>query len=230
MKLEELENFLNEWDKTYLNSLKNIPIFNSKTTQNWTEDQQRLFIKLLYHVRSHFGEFLWHLGNFAPNVQMKEMILENIRDEWGKDGPSHEQIYLNLAHQMGVDLTYECVEQENYLPFLREYNQSQIRALIEHDWQHKLVGFAVGERLDKTDYECLRDIFRNFGLTETQLVFFNKHIASDHFEGAIAMALQEIWLSDSKLVINVFKKVGAFQTLMWQNLSQTVCALSKPQL
>ncbi len=112
---ESLNNFLEQWDLDYAKSINNIPLFNPELTKLWTQQQKVRFIKVFYHSRGHFRDFLWHLGNFAPNKAAKALVLENIAEEFGGDNPSHEQLYLDFAQKHGVDLTKEILEEKNYI-------------------------------------------------------------------------------------------------------------------
>ena len=135
-KIEELESlnlFLQTWDKNYEKQMKQIALFNSDLTSKWSHEQKTYFIKLLYHQRAHFDDVLWYMGNFAADAATKEVVLNNIRDEFGNNGRSHEKLYLDFAKCMGVDLTYELLDEKFYLPFLREYNHGHLRSFREHD-------------------------------------------------------------------------------------------------
>ncbi|MDF1795034.1 MAG: hypothetical protein P1U63_00715 [Coxiellaceae bacterium] len=92
-----LEEFLIAWDSDYKGKISNIDLFNPKVTTQYSQDQIKYFIKIFYHARAHFKDFLWHLGNYAPNKNIKEIVLKNIEEEFNGDYISHEQMYLDFA-------------------------------------------------------------------------------------------------------------------------------------
>ena len=124
-----LEKFLSCWDNKYKEHMQSIPMFNPENSKKWDKVQQQFFVKAFYHIRGHFHQFLWEMGNFAPNSETKEMILNNIRDEFGKSGLSHEKLYFMFAETVGVNLEYEIIEEKSYLPFIQEYINGQIKWL-----------------------------------------------------------------------------------------------------
>ncbi len=218
-----LDGFLRSWDESYLRGLNGIEMFDPEITRRWSTQQRQFFVGAFYHVRGHFGEVLWRLGNAAPDARIKGIILDNIGDEFAGDGPSHEQLYLELARQVGCDLANEHVEEKFYLPFLRQYNQSQLRAIGDLDWRDVLIGFAVGERLDDLDYSALRSMFESFGLTGHHLTFFDAHAHAGHFGGLLQTAVEETWVADAQAVMRTFNRVRHFQIAMWRELSEAVC-------
>jgi pyrroloquinoline quinone (PQQ) biosynthesis protein C len=218
-----LEEYLAAWDEQYLIAVRSIPLFDRDVTQQWTLDQRQYFVKLFFHLRGHFGEVLWALGTATPDADFKEIILENIRDEFGGKGKSHEQLFQELASSLGCDLSTEYVDNKYYLPFARLYNQSQLQAIAAQDWNQSLIGFAAGEHLDSVDYAGLRGIFESFGLNSNQLAFFRAHTHSDHFSGAVIDKLRALWDRDMGTVQRAFDQVRQFQISMWREFSDVVC-------
>src|SRR5258708_5132895 len=106
-QLRELDTFLQKWNEEYETKAKKITLFDKTLTSQWQDVQRKHFIKVFYHSRGHFSGFLFHLGNFAPNKILKNMILKNIEEEFSGDNPSHEQLYLDFASEEGVDLSNE---------------------------------------------------------------------------------------------------------------------------
>ena len=217
------EAFLAAWDDDYLHAIRSIPMFAPGVARAWSQEQRHHFIRVFFHIRGHFGEVLWALGNAAPDSRFKDIVLDNMRDELGGDGSAHERLYLDLARALGCDLTTEYVDQQYYLPFARLYNDLQLRAIATQDWRYSAVGFAAAERLDNLDYPGLRGIFEGFGLASDQLVFFDAHAHAEHFAGALAEQVRAIWDADPRIVQAVFDQVRQFQIAMWQELSDTVC-------
>ena len=180
------EEFLAAWDEDYLRGIWLGPMFVPGVASAWSREQRDHFIRVFFHIRGHFGEVLWALGNAAPDSRCKEIVLDNMRDELGGDRSPHERLYLELARALGCDLKTEYVDQQDHLPFARLYNDLQLRAVATQDWRASIVGFAAGERLDNIDYPALRPIFASFGLSSRHLVFFDAHSHAEHFAGALA--------------------------------------------
>lgn len=140
------------------------------------------------------------MGNFAPDKRTKEMVIENIRDEFNRDGLSHEQLYLLFAQSFGVDLTNELLEENAYFPFARGYINAQLKWLRSYDWDHRLAFFAAIERLDNIDYVNFRNVAINMGTDKKYLTFFNVHISAKHFEGILANSFSNLWKKNKTLL------------------------------
>jgi hypothetical protein len=63
---DSLSIFLHEWDKDYKLQTVRIDLFKREKVKQWSKAQRQYFIKIFYHSRGHFNNFLWHLGNYAP--------------------------------------------------------------------------------------------------------------------------------------------------------------------
>ena len=111
-----LEAFLAAWDDDYLHAIRSIPMFVSGLASTWSQEQRHHFIRVFFHIRGHFGEVLWALGNAAPDSRFKEIVLDNMRDELGGDGSAHSRLYQELARTLGCYLKTEYVAQPYYLP------------------------------------------------------------------------------------------------------------------
>lgn len=214
-----MKDFLKTWDNNYKLSLDRIPLFDANQTSQWSKAQQQLFIKLLYHQRGHFDDILWFMGNFAPDAESKEVILGNIQEEFGNHAPSHEKLYLDFAKSHGVDLTYELLDEQWYLPFLREYNQGILHWLREHDWDHRILAFAAIERLDNLDYPALKNVAVSFGTSNRDLVFFNAHIHVTHYDSIEQSIVGQLWNRKKTLFVEVFNFIGNYQVNVWKKLS-----------
>jgi pyrroloquinoline quinone (PQQ) biosynthesis protein C len=221
---DSLDKFLESWDKDYANSIKDIPMFDGALTSKWSEAQRKFFVKTLYHARGHFHDVLWYMGNFAPNKKMKQLILDNIADEFNGNSLSHEALYLFFAKAVGVDLSYEALEEEVYLPFLKEFNKGHLRWLREHDADCRISFFAALERLDCIDYIKGKEIAESFGLKNKDLIFFNVHIHADHFNPVFSSFLLELWKTTPHKIKDAFHFIRTHQAKMWAELSNTVFA------
>ncbi len=213
--------FLEDWDLNYRDQMEKVDLFNQELINRWSIHQKQFFIKTLYHQRAHFGDVLWYMGNFAPDRKSKQIILNNIADEFGMNGMSHEMLYLEFSKAMGVDLTHELLDEKEYLPFLREYNQGHLRWLRTHDWNHRLTAFAALERLDNIDYVKLRDVAINIGAANKALVFFNVHIHVTHYE-EVEDSFSEVWKHDANVVKKAFNFIGNYQLDIWKRISDAV--------
>ena len=162
------------------------------------------------------------MGNFAPNEKAKEAILNNIRDELGGKGHSHEQMYLDFAKRMGLDLSYETIDEKNCPNFIKDYHKGHQTWLRQHDWHHRLTAFAAIERLDNVDYTLLRNIASSFGLAKKELAFFNVHIVVQHFEDAADAGLNEAWYTEPLTIKKVFNFIGEYQLNIWQKISFSI--------
>jgi hypothetical protein len=223
---ETLHAFLERWDIAYQQQIEKILMFQPDVCSQWSLQQKQLFTTLLYHQRGHFGEVLWYLGNFAPNAKAKKLILSNFEDEFNGRGKSHEQLYLEFAKSFDVDLTNELINEEYYLPFLREYNHGHLRWLRRHDWSHNLAAFAALERLDNLDYANLRDIAINIGTHPRHLGFFDIHIQVTHYDEIENASFNEQWEIQSDIIVNVFKFIGEYQIAIWKKISHEVCNIN----
>jgi pyrroloquinoline quinone (PQQ) biosynthesis protein C len=216
-----LDDFLIKWDKDYHHNIAHLPIFDKNQTSKWTVAQQQYFVKTFYHVRGHFHDVLWYMGNFAPNKEMKELILENIRDEFNGNAMSHEYLYILFAKAVGVDLEQEFVKEESYLPFIKEFNHGHINWLRSHDWDERLACFAALERLDNLDYKRGKAIAESLRLKNSDLVFFNVHIQVEHFS-PIFNYIQNIWNSNPKKIQLAFSFIMRHHATMWDKLSKAI--------
>ncbi len=214
-----LADFLKQWDESNSRFHKQIELFDPDKTKQLIRQQQRYFAEVFYHVRAHFGDFLWVLGTRAPDKRSKQLILENYAEEFGGDGPSHERLYLDFAQELGADVT----RADSYLPFMQDYNATHVNFLRTHDWETCMIAFSAYERLDNLDYKDLERVIKSFGLSGKALTFFQVHKHVQHFQ-MVSRDLQAYWDKDSKKVEYGFTFIGDHQNWMWKNLSDTVFA------
>lgn len=218
--MESLKDFLNEWDQKQREEHKKIPLFNPEKVKQLTDSQKKYFVKVFYHVRGHFHGFLWFMANHSPNNQGKQAILENMAEEFGGDGKSHEQLYFDFGHALGVDLTDEVLNQTSYLSFAKEFNRKHLEWLAGADWDGKIIAFAAYERLDNVDYRDLLELARACGVSGEALLFFEVHAKVQHFEMANEhLGLQKLWEKDPQKVKDGFNFIGDHQNQMWRDLS-----------
>ncbi|MDF1654835.1 MAG: iron-containing redox enzyme family protein [Coxiellaceae bacterium] len=218
---EGLQKFLSSWDISYKNKINKIHIFNTKNTVQYTRDQKEFFVRAFYHIRGHFSQFLWMLGNHAPNDAYKKVILHNIEEEFGGDKFSHEQLYFEFAKELNLDITDETVYKKSYLPFIRKFNLKHLEWLKNNDWPGAWAAFSAYERLDNIDYSNLLNLARSFGVSEKGLTFFIIHNKAEHFDRTYE-ALAKVWCSNQKQLKRAFNFIASHQIQMWESLSKIV--------
>ena len=94
-KQNSLEEFVESIDLIYKEKLQKIALFDPQKSSLLSLEQKQLFCKVFYHLGGHFHDFLWVMGNFLPNEQLKQIVLTNISEEFGMRC-SHEQLYARL--------------------------------------------------------------------------------------------------------------------------------------
>ena len=215
-----LDDYLNQFDKEQTEAYRRIPLFNSP---DLTKDQQRYFAKVFYHLRAHFNDFVWYMANFAPDERSKRVILDNIQEEFGGNGKSHEALYFDFARALDVSLTDELLSRPNYLDFAREFNQGHRQFLAAHDWESRVAAFCAYERLDNIDYRFLERLVRGFGLSGDALRFFTVHTGVEHYGAAKdGLGLKTIWQQNPGKVREGFSFIGSHQAQMLRDLSDAV--------
>lgn len=220
---EELSLFLQEWDQAYNEKQQMNPLFQERAANEWSEPQKQEYVGALYHIRGHFHELLWEMGVTAPNSEFKEMIMDNIRDEFGGSGLSHEQMYFLFAERFGLNLQNELLDNKYYYPFVQEYQKTVLSWFKSQKWDSKFAAFCAIERLDNVDYVNLKTVAMGLGgLSAKELAFFVIHINVVHFGKDMQERLAEIWNRDSTIVKEAFEVVFNVQTGIWRNLHEHV--------
>lgn len=217
----KLHEFLDAWDESYKNAMKEIPLFNPELTEKWNDNQKKYFAEVFYHARGNFHDFLWHMGNHAPDSKAKSMILKNIAEEFGTMGKSHEQLYFDFAASVGVDLHDEIETEKNYLPCIRDFNKGHLRWLRTHDWESSLSAFSAYERLDNIDYVNLYSLAQSLNLTRIQSAFFSVHIYVKHFDATVDY-LSDIWIANPHKLKKAFEFIAGHQCTMWKKISDAI--------
>ena len=217
-----LDQFLVQWNKKYLDTVKDLPLFRSDITENWNQNQKKYFVKIFYHARGHFHNFLWYLGNHTNDKYVKDIILENISEELNSSSLSHEQMYEEFAKSLDVNLTDEYIESKNYIEEIRSFNKGHIKWLHENCPDTGFAAFSAYERLDNIDYINLLRLAESFGIKGKGLLFFKIHTRVEHF-GTTYPKLHEIWKKNSKKVISSFDFICDHQIDLWNNLGKIIC-------
>lgn len=215
-----LDDYLNQFDEEQTEAYGRIPLFKSPAL---TKVQQKYFAKVFYHLRAHFNDFVWYMANFAPDKVSKEVIMDNIQEEFGGSGKSHEALYFDFARALGVELADELLSQPNYLDFARDFNRGHRQFLAEHDWETRVAAFCAYERLDNIDYNFLKKLVSGFGLSDDALRFFTVHTGVEHYGAAKkGLGLENIWQRNPEKVKEGFSFIGSHQAQMLRDLSDAV--------
>lgn len=219
--LKTLDQFIDDWKMEYESQAATIPLFDIITTSHWTQEQRKYFIKAFYHIRGHFINFMWFLGNTTPSVELKNIILDNIREEFGEKGPSHESMYFEFAKSFGVDLGREFLDQSYMESYLEEFNREHLEWLFKSSWEARVGAFSAYEKLDNVDYSALLDLAKSLKTPSTGLSFFIVHSRAEHFERTEAI-LRKAWESDREAVKRAFCFIGDHQLQIWNQLSDQI--------
>ena len=230
--MQVLQNFLQSWDPNYDRTAQATALFDQTKPLEWTPGQKKFFARTLYHSRGHFYKFLWYLGSKSPSKACKEVILDNIRDEFGigADGvsrSSHEQLYWHFAEAVGLDtdaiIREEILGEATNLPFIREFNQGHLEYILTRPWDDVWAAFSAYERLDNLDYENLYRLAVRLGVSGKALVFHEVHREVEHYEAATPL-LQDIWERNPDAVRTGFEFIADHQLKMWRQMSDAVSA------
>lgn len=217
----QFENFLNDWDDNYKNNINKINLFNENLTRSFPQQKKAYFVKAFYHIRGHFHDFLWYMGNHAPTSTVKKIILSNIGEEFGGNYGSHESLYYDFAESLSVDIKKEIAEETTYENYIAEFNKGHLKWLYNHDWIGCLAAFSAYEHLDNVDYPALSILAKNLGTSNKGLIFFKVHEKVKHFE-PLNDFLLEAWQESPEKVKEGFDFIGSHQLGMWQNLSDRI--------
>jgi len=96
MNTQPLNDYTTSWAGDYQNEVSKLKLF-QKGGISWDLEKKQKFVRTFYHIRGHFYKFLWTLGRFAPNNDFKKVILGNVEEEFGSNGPTHEKLYFDFA-------------------------------------------------------------------------------------------------------------------------------------
>jgi Iron-containing redox enzyme len=219
MPTTTLSQFIEQWDINYSKSISTIKLFKSET--EFTNSQKESFVKYFYHARGHYYKFLWFLGSFQTEQVRKDLILDNIREEFGYRSKAHEQHYIDFAKSLQVDLKEEILYDSNYPESIKRFNFDHLKFIVHQNKNKTWAAFCAYERLDNVDYDNLAKITSKFGLNSRDLVFFSVHHYAQHFSPALPL-LEEIWQSDEKSVRLGFQFIAQNQIQMRQSLSDCI--------
>jgi len=215
----ELEFFLNQLDQDYHFQVKKLGLFNLKKTAAWNQSQLKLFAGMFYHIRGYFINFMWHMANCSSDKTIKQLILDNIAEEIGKNTEySHEMLYARFARACGINIQDEIINQTHYLDFAKAFNHEHLRWLTTHNPEDHIAAFSAYERLDNIDYVYLAALGKSLNFSQHDLAFFNIHINVKHHE-ATKSKLLALWEHNPVTVKEAFHFIYDHQLTMWQQVS-----------
>lgn len=217
----EVKDFIKEWVVEYTDEMNKIELFNSNFTNLWNEGQKEFFVRAFYHIRGHCNDFFWFVANHTNDIRVKNVIIENTEEEFGKELFSHEQLYLKFAKPFGFDLKDELVNETTNLPFIKKFNREHIEWLVSHEQDHQFAAFSAYEKLDNPDYTFLYNLALTISGEGNNLTFFHVHRYVEHFE-ATSEVINEIWNRDFRIVKEAFEFIGKHQLKMWRQLGDAV--------
>lgn len=217
----QFQQFLNDWDADYKNNISKIDLFDMNLIQSIPPHKKSYFVKSFYHIRGHFHDFLWYMGNHAPNSKIKKIILGNIGEEFGGNYGSHESLYYDFAESLSVDIKKEIMNEDTYEDYISQFNKGHLKWLYSHDWAGCLAAFSAYEHLDNVDYPSLSALASNLGASNKGLIFFKVHENVKHFE-PLNDFLLEVWEESPHKIKEGFDFIGSHQLKMWQNLSNRI--------
>ncbi len=217
----QFQHFLEGWDAIYKAEIGQIQLFNTNLTSFLSEQQKSYFVKAFYHIRGHFHDFLWYMGNHAPDSKTKKIIVTNISEEFGGNYGSHEQLYFHFAESLGVNIHQEIIDETNYDDYIVQFNKGHLNWLRQHDWISCLAAFSAYEHLDNIDYTLLSLLANNIGASKKGMAFFKIHEKVRHFE-PLSDLLLEAWNNSPEKIKEGFYFIGQHQLNMWRNLAKRV--------
>lgn len=220
-KSATLSEFLITWDTNYKKAVSDIAIFDNNLTSLLSEKQKHYFVKAFYHLRGHFHDFLWFIGNYAPNEAIKKSVVENIYEEFGGKYQSHEKLYITFAESLGVDIRKEIISEDHYEDYIVQFNKGHLHWLYEHDWVSCYAAFSAYEHLDNIDYTLLSSLAASLGVSGESLKFFKVHEKVEHYD-SLSDTLSLYWDQHQDRVIEGFNFIGNHQIKMWGSLSDRI--------
>ena len=207
-----LSEFIEQWKSWYSREIRRLAPF--KNLSLWEQkplEWGRSFVRYFYDARGHFDRFLFLVGSRADNEAQKEVVLDNLRDEFGGSGKSHEELYFLFAEQLGCDVSQAVAEKDT----MDKFNEGHLKWLSTHDADHRWAAFSAYEALDNIDYENLYELAKRLGASGDGLLFFEVHKKVAHY-GATEKLLEEIWERNPEAVVAGFDFIGRHQLWLWR--------------
>jgi len=213
----DLINYVDSIINSYSDKVKKLPFFAEDFATSLTPEQKKMFIKIFYHARGKFHDFLWYVGSNTQNAKVKKLVLQNISEEFNGSAASHEEMYMHFANQFNVDLTKEFFENKYYIKSIRDFNDNHISYLVNNDDNHRIAALSAYEKLDNIDYPFLLEFASQMGAKGKALIFFKVHSLVEHFE-ATKETLESVWEKDAEAVKKSFEFITNNQLCLWDSL------------
>jgi hypothetical protein len=222
---KNLNDFITDWKDSYTDKISKIPMFDLDRAKACSLRVKQDFARVFYHARGHFQDFIWYIGNHANDSETKKVIIENIAEELNFSAKSHEQLYLDFAKSLDVDISDEFLEEKYYVPYVKDFNLGQIKWLHQHDADERFAALAAYEKLDNIDYNYLLNLADALGVSKEGKRFFKVHTLVEHFQPTVEK-LESIYNTSPDKVIRAFEFIGNHQLELWKNLSKNVFGCS----
>ena len=213
----DLSNYIDKTINSYSDQVRKLPLFADDFASCLTLKQKKLFIKIFYHARGKFHDFLWYVGSNTQNAKVKKIVIQNISEEFNGSAASHEEMYMHFANHFNVDLTKEFLINKYYIKSVRDFNNNHIDYLVNHNDDHRISAFSAYEKLDNVDYPFLLEFASKMGAKGKALIFFKVHAAVEHFESTKDV-LENIWGRNSDAVKKSFEFITNNQMFLWNSL------------
>jgi hypothetical protein len=217
----EFNKYIKEWDNSYQSTVQSLDIFSDNYVNNWTMKQKKEFVRVFYHARGHFINFLWFLGNFTDNADIKNIVISNITEELNGTAKSHEMMYVDFANELNVDLKEDILGNSDYPLFIKEFNKAHIEFLYNNTQSHRVAALAAYERLDNIDYKNLYSLAKNITGSKKGLLFFLIHTRVEHYK-PLENHLKNIWETSPDSIREGFSFIAHNQIGLWKNLSEYI--------
>jgi Iron-containing redox enzyme len=217
---ETLQHFTQQKTIEYQAKASSMTLFQPNFAKNLTPEQKQKFVLSFYHIRGKFYKFLWYLGSLAPNKEYKQVVIDNLWEEFGQT-ISHEQWYYKFADEFGVDCKQGILEERHNSQWIANYNEEHVRFILTRPFEQVWAIFGAYESLDNIDYNNLYELAQNLGSTKPGLVFFEIHRRAGHFE-TVSPLLQQIWDKDPQAVMTGFEFIFQHQLQMWERLGEEI--------
>ncbi|MSO14525.1 iron-containing redox enzyme family protein [Rickettsiales endosymbiont of Trichoplax sp. H2] len=212
-----LTSYIDSTINSYSDKVKKLPLFDDDFTRSLTLKQKKLFIKIFYHARGKFHDFLWYVGSNTQNAKVKKIVIQNISEEFNGSAASHEEMYMHFANYFNVDLTKEFSINKYYIKSVQDFNNNHIDYLVNHSDDYRIAAFSAYEKLDNVDYPFLLKFASNIGAQGRALIFFKVHAVVEHFESTRDV-LENIWEKNSYAVKKSFEFITNNQIFLWNSL------------
>lgn len=217
--------FLQQKDQEYQSALAKITLFDVRQIQSWTGVQKQHFAAILYHLRAHIINFIWYYANSSTDDAIKQRVINSIQEELGGERRFFQDLlYEQFAQECGINITREILEEKYYFSFAKEFNQTYLEWLEDHDSDEITAAFAAYEHLHSLEYPYLHSLVHSLNLSPKALQFFHIDKKDEYFEVSFS-ALTSVWQKTPEKIISTFQFIYAHQLQMWKDLNNTLMSI-----